>query len=118
MCTQQLQPVCQTGIVGGNHASIASSSQILGREKAETTGGSERAGMFSSVLGTERLCSILDQRYVIFASHFEKRVEIRGESKKVDGENRTSFWRDRIGHQASTDVEVARFDVNQDQPGT
>ena len=84
MTPEESYPSCQICIIGGEHASIAISAQILRRKKAKAATMAKRASSLTFVLGPQSLGSIFNNEEFPVSGNLENRIHIRHLSKEVD----------------------------------
>src|ERR1700739_1430599 len=79
------EPFGDGRIVGGDHATVASATEIFRGEKTETAGVAESAGEAAGVARTDGLRGVFDDDEIVRAGDSEDRVHVRGQSEEVDG---------------------------------
>ena len=84
MTAEESYPSRQICIIGGEHASIAVSAQILRRKKAKAAAMAKRASSLTFVLGPQRLGGILDDAEIPARGNLKNRIHIRHLSKQMD----------------------------------
>ena len=87
MTTEKPDPSRQIRIVGGEHASIAVSAQILGRKKAKAAAMAQRAGSPAFVLGPQGLGGIFNDEQILARGNLKNRIHIRHLAKQIERDN-------------------------------
>lgn len=75
----------QGGVVGGDHAGVAVSAEILARIEAETTDGADGAAAAAFVFRANGLGGVFDNHGAVTAGDVEEGVHVGGAAEEVDG---------------------------------
>src|SRR5215469_14841095 len=113
MDAQGCQARGEIGVVGGQHAPVAESPQVLAGEEAEAASPADAAGAALAIFGANRLGRILDDRNLAPAGENRDGVHVGTAAEQVYGNDGPDFGvgAQDLGGAFRVEVEGAVLDV-------
>src|SRR5215472_11259069 len=113
MQSQNTKPVGECRIVGRNHATVSSATQVLGGEEAKATECAQAAHLRTIVARTDGLRGVLDDRQSVLLGRLEYGIEVGWQSEEVYGDNSARPLGDRRLDQTAIKVVALRLDIDE-----
>src|SRR6266545_976514 len=105
MVSQNLQLLRQLIRIGGHHAAVAVTAEVLAREKAEAPQGADRAGHAPADSRAEGLGAVLYEKKAVPLADRLDLPHVRGLTEQMDRQNGLSTWGDGRLDPCGIDIE-------------
>src|SRR5262249_24259015 len=117
--TEHPYGLCQAIIIGDNHPAVAESTQVLAREKGETTHMPYRPSLPSFIIPSpNRLSRIFNHIDTFAFNDLNNRVHGRALAEQMDGHDRFCPRSDFFTYLGTVEVESFRINIHKYRAGT